>query len=303
MRLSTSTCMYFNRPDGTKADIPSTIKVYKEAGYSVLDMNFHDCAMFETPMWGERWMDYVMRIREEAEKYSIVFSQSHSHFYNYTLPSSEDSQWREEQVRRDVLGSQMLGVKWMVIHAATDWESVTQLKSSKEKGVEYFKRLSDFAAKHNVGIAIENLWEMNIAPKRRYCSFAEELVDLVDTIDRENVGICWDFEHSAIMKQNQMEALALVGDRLKATHVSDYYDKVYDHVLPYNGVSDVDDMLRSLAQLDYKGDFTFETHRHTMRLPEEMVLPAMRYSRELGEYLVNRCNKFREEYKDERSDI
>lgn len=294
MRLSTSTCMYFNRPDGTKADIPSTIKIYSEAGYDVLDMNFHDCAMFETPMWGKDWKSYVEKIKNEADKYGIEFSQSHSHFYNYCEEQSEDSLWREEQIKRDIIGSEMLGVKWVVIHAATDWNSVTQQKSSKQKGIEYFRRLSDFAGKHNVGIAIENLWEMNIAPKRRYCSFAEELVDLVDSIDSENVGICWDFEHSAIMKQNQIDALKLVGDRLKATHISDYYDKVYDHVLPYNGISDVDDMLKSIAQLDYEGDFTFETHRHTMRLPDELVLPAIRYSRELGEYLIDRCNKFKE---------
>ena len=300
MRLSTSTCMYFNRPNGTKVDIPSTIKVYKEAGYNVLDMNFHDCAMFETPMWGDDWQKFVESIKNEAEKYSIEFSQSHSHFYNYTDNDLSDAEWRAEQVRRDILGSEMLGVKWVVIHAATDWKSVNQLKSSREKGVEYFRELADFAGKHNVGLAIENLWEMNIAPKRRYCSFAEELVELVDLVDAENVGICWDFEHSAIMQQNQMQALNFVGDRLKATHISDFYDKVHDHVLPYNGISDVDDMLRSLAQVDYKGDFTFETHRHTMRLPDELVLPALRYSKDVGEYLVNRCNQFRKEYIDER---
>lgn len=297
MRLSTSTCMYFNRPDGSKADIPSTIKVYKEAGYKVLDMNFHDCAMFPTPMWTDEWKKYVESIKNEAMKCSIEFSQSHSHFYNYTDKNLENREWLEEQVRRDVLGSEMLGVKWMVIHAATDWESVDQLASSRKQGIDYMRRLSDFAGKHNVGIAIENLWEMNIAPKRRYCSFAEELVDLVDAIDAENVGICWDFEHSAIMKQDELEALKYVGKRLKATHISDYYDKVHDHVLPYNGISDIDEMLRAIAQLDYEGDFTYETHRHTMNLPDELVLPAIRYSNEVGVYLLKRCEQFKKEYR------
>ena len=48
MRLSTSTCMYFNRPDGTKARIEDCIKMCsEEAGYRVMDMNFLDCTNFE----------------------------------------------------------------------------------------------------------------------------------------------------------------------------------------------------------------------------------------------------------------
>lgn len=298
MRLSTSTCMYFNRPDGSKTDIPSTIRLYKEVGYNVLDMNFHDCAMFETPMWGDSWLDFVHKIDDEAKACEIEFSQGHSHFYNYCDPNVKDKEWLDEQIRRGIIAAGILGIKWLVIHAATDWDSVTQVKSSKEKSLEYFKPLLEFAAKNNVGIAIENLWEMNIAPKRRYCSFAEELVDLVDSLPFDNVGICWDFEHSAIMQQDQMQALALVGDRLKATHISDYYDKVHDHILPYNGISDIDDMLRSLAQLDYKGDFTYETHRHTMRVPDELIKPALVYSVEVGNYLIKRCENFRKELKE-----
>lgn len=71
----------------------------------------------------------------------------------------------------------------------------------------------EYAAKNNVGIAIENLWDLNIAPLRRYTTTAEELVDLVDALhmDYENVGICWDVEHADIMKQTQVPALKMIG--------------------------------------------------------------------------------------------
>ncbi len=291
--------MYFNRPDGSKAYIPRTLKVYREAGYKVLDMNFHDCAMFKTPMWGNEWLSFVNEVKDEAEKNGLVFGQGHSHFYNYCQKDIENKEFLDEQIRRDIVGAGILNIKWLVFHAATDWDSVTEFKSSKEKAISYFKGIVELAEKNNVGIALENLWEENIAPKRRYCSFAEELVDLVDTIDSPRVGICWDFEHSAIMKQDVRKAIKYVGKRLKATHISDYYDKVYDHVLPYNGVENVDEMLWSLAENDYQGDFSFETHRHTMNLPDELVAPAIKYSYEVGIYLVNRINEFKERIKSE----
>ena len=46
MRLSTSTNIYFNRPDGSKAEITESISRCAQAGYRVMDMNFHDCCTF-----------------------------------------------------------------------------------------------------------------------------------------------------------------------------------------------------------------------------------------------------------------
>ena len=64
MRLSTSTCMYFNRPDGTKARIEDCIKMCSEAGYRVMDMNFLDCTNFDTPFRTERWEEWVHELAE-----------------------------------------------------------------------------------------------------------------------------------------------------------------------------------------------------------------------------------------------
>lgn len=296
MRLSTSTCIYFNRPDGKKARIEDSILACAKAGYKVLDMNFHDCSVFKTPFWNDDWESWVHSLAQEGHELGIEFSQSHAHFYNYCDASLSDRERLEEMVRRSIIGSGILGVKWIVIHAATDWESATPTASSKRKALEYFKPICELAAKHHVGVAIENLWEMNIAPKRRYTAFAEELVDLVDSLPFDNVGICWDFEHGAIMQQDPLKALSLIGDRLKATHVSDYIDKVHDHVLPYCGLTDWDVQLRALASINYQGDFTYETHRYTMRLPDELVAAALTYSVQVGNQLIHRYEQLKKEH-------
>ena len=74
-------------------------------------------------------------------------------------------------VRRSIVGAEILGIKWLAIHAATDFNSATMLKSSKQKAIEYFKPHLELAAKHNVGYAMENLWELNISPTRRSVSY------------------------------------------------------------------------------------------------------------------------------------
>lgn len=289
MRLSTSTCIYFNRPDGTKAQITDSVDLCSQAGYRVMDMNFHDCCMFDTPMKTDRWEEWIYGIKEKAKECGIEFSQGHSHFYNFCDPSVPNREELDEYIRRGIIGASVLEIPWLVIHAGTDFQSSTPVKSSREKTIEYLKPRIELAAKHNVGIAIENLWELNISPKRRYTSTAEELVELVDTLsqDFDNVGICWDVEHSSIMKQDLYSQLQLVGNRLKATHISDYLSVQEDHILPFSGNTDWAEVMRVLKSVSYKGDFTYEIHRYTMRVPDELVLSALKHSVKVGNYLIN----------------
>ncbi len=286
MRLSTSTCIYFNRPDGSKASIIDCVRACAQAGYRVMDMNFHDCAVFKTPLWDDDWESWVHRIKETADLHSVEFSQAHSHFYNYCDSLVLHKDVLDEKIRRGIVGSGILGVKWLVIHAATDWNSATLVKSSKAKALEYFKPIIDLAAEHQVGLAIENLWELNISPLRRYTTTSEELVDLVDSLGSGRVGICWDFEHADIMRQNQKLALQLVGPRLKATHVSDSTSKTHDHVLPFEGNTNWDEVMDALSSIDYDGDFCFEIHRYTMNTPDALIPSALKHSVEVGNYLL-----------------
>jgi len=297
MRLATSTCIYFNRPDGNKASILECVSACAAAGYRVMDMNFHDCSVFKTPFWESDWEKWVHRIGETAASCGIEFSQAHSHFYNYCDPAVADRDILDEKIRRGIIGAGILGVKWLVIHAATDWSSATPVKSSKAKALEYFKPIVELAAGQGVGIAIENLWELNVSPQRRYTTTTEELVDLVDSLHDDKVGICWDFEHADIMQQNQKAALQLGGPRLKATHVSDHISKTHDHVLPFSGKTNWNDMMDALSDLEYQGDLCFEIHRYTMNTPDELIPSALKHSVEVGNYLVNLYDSLRQEKK------
>lgn len=289
MRLSTSTCIYFNRPDGTKASILDSVKLCSQAGYKVMDMNFHDCSVFDTPLKKPEWKQWIYAIRDMADQCGVEFSQGHSHFYNFCDAGVRDRDALDEYIRRGIIGASILRIPWLVIHAATDFDSPTPVKSSREKTMEYLKPRLELAARYHVGIAIENLWELNISPKRRYTTTAEEVVELTDALARDfdNVGVCWDVEHSGIMGQDLAAQLRLVGNRLKATHISDYIDVHEDHILPYSGHMDWAAVMAALRDVDYQGDFTYEIHRYTMRLPQALVPSALRHSVAVGEHLLS----------------
>lgn len=289
MRLSTSTNILFNRPDGSKAPIEESVWRCGEAGYRVMDMNFYDCTTFQFPFVTDRWESWIHMVDEQAARSNVEFSQAHANFYNFCDASTPDKEFMDAMVLRSIDCAAILGAKWVVIHAGTDFASPRPVADSKRKNLAYLRPIAERAAKRGLGLAIENLWELNIAPLRRYTTTAEELVELVDTLSEEfpNVGICWDFEHANIMKQPQAPALKLVGSRLKATHVSDNIGVQNDHILPFYGFTDWAEIMAVLKEIAYDGDFTFEIHRYTMQLPDALVPAALRYSVEVGNYLLS----------------
>ena len=217
----------------------------------------------------------------------IEFSQGHLHFYNFCAPNTPDKEFLDELIRRGIEGGRILGIKWLVIHAATDFDSVTPVRDSKRKTIEYLKPRIELAGKYGVGIAVENLWEENIAPKRRYCVTAEELGDLVDSLPYDNVGCCWDVEHASICHQDQRKALQYLGKRLKATHISDYNSIKNDHILPFSGLSDWKEITDALRLAQYDGDFTYETHNFTAKMPDEVIMSGLKHSIDIGNLLID----------------
>lgn len=298
MRLSTSTNIYFNRPDGSKADLCRSIELCADAGYRVMDMNFHDCVTFKNCFTApeREYRSWLDGIRAQAAIFKMEFSQSHAPFYNF-CDDALDPELRTRMdmlINRSIEAAAELGIPWIVIHAGTDYSSARMRADSRRKNLA---RLAPFAEKAKLagtGLAIENLWDLDISPKQRYTANAEELVDLVDALNLRlgsgsdpAVGICWDFEHADIMGQDQASALALVGDRLKATHVSDHTGKSNDHILPFDGVIDWKSLMPVIGALDdYRGDFTFEIHRYTAKLDDLLVPGALRRSVEVGEHLL-----------------
>ncbi len=289
MRLSTSTNIVFNRPDGRKASIQESIRLCSAAGYKVMDMNFHDCTTFKLPFVTGNWRSWIEDVKNTADECGIEFSQAHSSFYNFCDPLAANKEFMDQMVLRSMECAGILGVKWVVIHAGTDFRSARLVRDSKRKNIEYLKPVVEHAARHNVGVAIENLWELQISPLRRYTTTAEELVELVDDLSEQypNVGICWDVEHANIMRQSQTACLDVVGSRLKATHISDNTGINNDHILPFHGETDWYEIMKALKRIGYEGDFTYEAHQCTNRLPDELLLPLLKYSVEVGNYLLS----------------
>lgn len=286
MRLSTSSNIYFNRADGTKGKVEDCIRYCGEAGYRRMDISFLDYCNFRFPIVTDQYPQWIDGIMNIASDYKITFGQAHAPFYNFCDDNVTDRDEKDKLIRRSIECASKMGIPWIAIHAGTDYSSGQMRKQSKKKNREYFLPLLDYAAKCGVGIAFENLWDLNIAPRKRYTASVEDLIDLVDSFDCEYAGICYDVEHAGISGLEPEKEIELIGSRLKSTHISDYFDMQSDHLLPFTGVMNWKPVMKALHKIHYEGDFAFEIHRYTEHVPDELVPSAIRYSIEVGNYLL-----------------
>lgn len=293
MRLSTSTNLLALNRNGQLTDTIECLRRCAEVGYKVFDLNFRFIHFDEFFLIHDDWEKKVDIIGNEAAKLGVEFSQAHIPYYNLDqvdkyLTDSELNKWKEDMCKRAYYASSMLGVKWATSHGFTAVEHNCELKASKQKNLEYFKPYLELAKKLNVGIAIENMCDFHgsIIP-RRYTAAYEELVDLVDTINDKSVGICWDFGHANIMEYDQPKALKYIGKRLKATHVNDNFGVLDTHNMPFMGKVKWEEIMKTLVEIGYEGDFTYEIHGMVDHMPAPLKDTAVKYSYEVGQYLLS----------------
>ena len=109
-------------------------------------------------------------------------------------------------------------------------------------------------------IGIENLptypnWAVTF-----YSNFPEEHKRLIDDFNSPAVCGVWDFGHAHLATEDQAAAIAVLGSRIKGTHVHDNFRKVDDHLPPTEGEIDWKVMMQALKATGFDGYLTLEVH-------------------------------------------
>jgi sugar phosphate isomerase/epimerase len=79
-----------------------------------------------------------------------------------------------------------------------------------------------------------------------------------------------------------------LGKRIGALHVHDN-DLIYDdHIFPFAGFSNWEEITSALAEVGYSGHFTFEADQSMTRYPDELLPYCLKLLERTGRYLIKR---------------
>lgn len=292
MVLATSTNIYCEQYGAPDISMEHSIRTCAAAGYKALDFGFVELAKQPNRLLGENWKQGILQYKELADSLQVRFVQAHATLYDFCNPTA-DAPRLDQMMRRSIEGSALLGAPWIVVHPSTRIEQGQVTQDTHEMNVQFFQELADYAKQFRVGIAIENMWGKTVEGARRYAIDVQELIDLVDAVDRHNAGACWDTEHGSIEGLDQARAIRMLGDRLKCLHISDEAGPEHVHILPYMGRISWTEILQALADIGYKNPFTFEIQHYLPGIPAPLVPSAMRLSVETGSHMLAQINALR----------
>lgn len=140
------------------------------------------------------------------------------------------------------------------------------IESAWQRCVAALQEIGTFGAKHGVRLAFEHLTsgETNIAV------YAKEAARLVRDVGLSNVGGMVDLDMAARVGEGAAEYLDAFGGKLLHMHLVDGMPG--GHMVPGDGVIDLQQQLITLANADYTGYITPEVMEKTYRNDPETAL-------------------------------
>jgi D-psicose/D-tagatose/L-ribulose 3-epimerase len=127
---------------------------------------------------------------------------------------------------------------------------------------QVFTEVAAYARERNITIAPE--------PINRYESYvftaAEEVLDMIDAIGADNIGLHLDTFHMNIEEPNFYDPIILAGNSLKHMHITES-----DRGMLGEGNVHWDDLFRGLAEINYQGPLVLENFSSEIK---ELVGPT-----------------------------
>lgn len=265
MRISTNTasCMTSYGKKGLITDLEA-IRKLQEAGFDTIDISFVFPTYPEFILRADDWKDRIEHLAEEIRTLGVTLNQCHLPFGNTWEKGFRSNGFGEifdECTRRGIIAAGILKIPNAVIHPMTFPELNNEGKACMEANHAYYDEFVELAVKHNVRLVYENMppFANHDQMAMRYCQHYEQLAELVDSYHDERVGICWDTGHANLNYFDQERALKYLGKRVKALHIHDNHRNLMDeHLSPYLGDIDWRKIMRTLVEIGYEGDLTYE---------------------------------------------
>ena len=266
------------------------LELMMDAGFPAIDLNLGDNNEY---LFREDWRETADRIKTLADRRGVVFNQAHApfgggyaHYTEVLVP----------QMPRVFAFAGRVGIRQVVVHPLQRGRYYGHEQELFDMNMEFYRSLAPYAREAGVRIAIENMWQnhpVNGHIVDDVCADPHELAAYYDTLDDPDCfTVCLDLGHVALCGREPEDAVRVLGhDRLGALHIHDV-DYVNDlHNLPGMGGIRWDAVCRALADIGYRGDFSFELPKYLAAYPDELLPAALEFAAATGRYLIEKINR------------
>lgn len=241
---------------------------------------------FEGKCVFEKDMDEILAHYEpelaEIRKNGLVISQAHAPFPAFDPEKPYLLDYMIKMYKKMILLCDRVGCKYLVVHGYSLPKNVKSVSAAEVDAIndKLYASLIPELKETDVTLCLENLftgWASSLFSG--VCSDPREAVEMIDAYNqiagKECFGFCVDIGHLNLLKIDIRRYLPIVGDRIKCLHIHDNSGYVDEHKAPYTGTVDWKEFYKTLKQIGYKGDLSFETFNQVSLnyIDEELLMP------------------------------
>jgi sugar phosphate isomerase/epimerase len=156
------------------------------------------------------------------------------------------------------------GGSCLVIHPGGLSDPVS-FQARRHALIQGLSLLADHASGTGVTICVENM-PPGVYPGSRM----QDLMEIIEELNRPEVGLALDTGHANLSSSVSTESLAS-GSQLRTTHVHDNEGRQDNHLPPGQGTIDWVEWVATLDAIDYRGPIVLECIKHLRDHPESLT--------------------------------
>ena len=277
--------------------VEKTFEIFKDAGFEALDISFFNKEEYTDGL--EKFYplgdDYLQRARQQRallDEMGLVCNQTHAPYGLESDDLLDEENYHFKELVRSLEASAILGAPHTVIHPLKP-QSIDQVYDCN---IKMFKALIPYCEKFGIKIALETCHlRYNVNGKSQvYFDCAEKYYGIIKAVNSPYIVACIDIGHTAGGISDYPEKFIADMEKgvLQGLHVQDC-DYMHDnHTTPFFGYLNWERIMKSLSDIDYTGDLTFEDVNFDTHFPDELVVSAVKYRAAVGRYLIKLFNNF-----------
>ncbi len=286
MKLVTTTCGLEKR-----FGVRKSVEMIKTAGFDGYDLN-----LFSAFIGNNHEIDcvdhisYAKELRRFADGLDIKCLQTHA-------PKSSVPAYGDLNLQRDITAhikslevTSLLGSKYTVVHPIIGW-------SEEQNLTDFYSKLFPVAKDLGVTIATENMFirdEENCSITPATCGTPEKFCEIIDNAPKGELVACLDIGHSEL--SGSLGAVAMIkalAGRIKCLHVHDNAQIDDDHTHPFQSSGKINwrEVISALKEVNYNGNFTFESTQAFRRYPNELMQCGLNHLADIGRYFIKELTK------------
>lgn len=229
------------------------IRELHRAGFRYIDLGIYGMTP-DSPYMRDDWKDRVIRLKAVADELGMEFVQAHSPIGN---PLSDDPRHVElvvESTIRSIEVCGMLGIKNTVSHGGKI-EGISK-DEFFDRNKAFFEKLIPTMERCGVNVLCENSSTVNSGSKYALKN-GKDLRQFIEYVDHPLFHGCWDTGH-ANQEGSQYDSIMDLGEHLYAIHYNDNHGITDDHLIPFFGRLNQDEVMNALVDVGFRGYFTLE---------------------------------------------